>query len=268
MDQLFDLISRHGLLFVFANVLLEQVGLPIPALLTLVLAGALAADGKLSASGILVVAVMASMAADVPWYLTGRRLGFRVLRTVCRLSVSPDSCVRQTEAVFERFGPASLVIAKFIPGYSTVAPPLAGILGTPMPAFLLYNAAGAIVWAGVAVAAGMLFHSTVESLVGTLEALGSWGLALTVLGLVLYVLWRWARLVQFQQALRIARISAEELRRLMDEGHQPLILDVRTNLSFRHDPRTIPGAIRFHLDELDQKLAGIPRDKEIILYCT
>jgi membrane protein DedA with SNARE-associated domain len=268
MDQLIDLISRYGLLFVFANVLLEQAGLPIPALPTLVLAGALAAEGELSAPWVLVVAVVASMAADVPWYLVGRRLGYRVLRTVCRMSVSPESCVRDTESVFERFGPLSLVIAKFIPGYSTVAPPLAGILGTSMPAFLLYNAAGAVVWAGVAVAGGMLFHTTVQRLVGTLEALGSWGLALLALGLALYLLWRWARLVHFQQVLRIARISVQELRRLMDEGHQPLILDVRTNLSFRYDPRTIPGAIRFHLDELDQKLAGIPRDQEIILYCT
>ncbi len=268
MDQLIDLISRYGLLFVFANVLLEQVGLPIPALPTLVLAGALAAEGKLSAPWILVAAVAASTAADVPWYLIGRRLGYRVLRTVCRLSVSPETCVRDTESVFERFGPRSLVIAKFIPGYSTVAPPLAGILGTPMPAFLLYNTAGATVWAGAAVVGGMFFHGTVEKLVGTLEALGSWGLALLVLGLILYVLWRWARLVHFQQTLRLARISVEELRRLMDEGHHPLVLDVRTNLSFRHDPRTIPGAIRFHLDELDQKLAGIPREQEIILYCT
>jgi len=268
MDQLIDLISRYGLLFVFANVLLEQVGLPIPALPTLVLAGALAADGKLSAPWILVAAVAASMAADVPWYLTGRRLGYKVLRTVCRLSVSPESCVRQTESVFERFGPLSLIIAKFIPGYSTVAPPLAGILGTPMTTFLLYNAAGAFVWAGVAVAGGLIFHATVDTLLKTLESLGSWGIVLLALGLALYLLWRWAHLVQFQQTLRIARISAQELRSLMDEGHHPLVLDVRTNLSYRFDPRTIPGAIRFHLDELDRKLAGIPRDQEIILYCT
>ncbi len=268
MDQLVDLIVRFGLLFVFANVLLEQVGLPVPALPTLVLAGALAADGKLPVVWVLVVAVAASLTADVPWFLTGRRFGYRVLRFVCRVSVSPETCVRQTESVFERFGAASLAIAKFIPGYSTVAPPLAGILRTPTTTFLLFDAAGAAIWAGVAVAGGMIFHRAVDRLLATFEALGIWGLAVLALALALYLLWRWARLVQFQQVLRIARISVDELRSLMDDGHRPVILDVRTNLSFRFDPRTIPGAIRFHIDDLDQKLAGMPREQEIILYCT
>ena len=145
MDQLLDLISRYGLLFVFANVLIEQVGLPIPALPTLVLAGALAADGKLSAPLVLAVAVAASVIADYPWFLAGRRFGYRALRAVCRLSVSPESCVRQTEGIFERFGLMSLALAKFIPPYSTVAPPLAGIMGTRTAEFLLYNTAGATV---------------------------------------------------------------------------------------------------------------------------
>jgi membrane protein DedA with SNARE-associated domain len=268
MHQFVDLISRYGLLLVFGNVLLEQVGLPIPALPTLVFAGALAADGKLSAALVLAVAVAASVIADYPWYLAGRRLGYRALRTVCRLSMSPESCVRQTEWVIERYGLLSLMFAKFIPGYSTVAPPLAGILGTrPLP-FLLYNTAGAAVWAGSAVAAGVLFHRQVDRLVATIDGLGSWGIALLALGLALYLLMRWARLVQFQRVLRMARISVEELRRLLSEGHNPLILDVRTRLAYRYDPRTIPGAVRFQIEELDEKLAGIPREQEIILYCT
>jgi membrane protein DedA with SNARE-associated domain len=268
MDQLLSLIATYGLLFVFANVLLEQVGLPIPALPTLVLAGALAADGKLSAPLVLAVAVAASAIADYPWYLAGRRFGYRALRAVCRLSVSPESCVRQTEGIFERYGLMSLALAKFIPGYSTVAPPLAGILRTPPASFLLYNTVGAAVWAGAAVAGGVLFHRQVDRLVAALEHMGAWGLALLVLGLALYLLMRWARLVQFQRVLRMARISVEDLRRLLVEGHNPLILDVRTNLSYRYDPRTIPGAVRFHLNELDERLAGIPREQEIILYCT
>ncbi len=268
MEPLVDLISRYGLLFVFVNVFLEQIGLPIPALPTLILAGALAAEGKLSAALILAVAVAASVIADYPWYLAGRRLGYRALRLVCRLSVSPESCVRQTEGIFERFGLLSLIVAKFIPGYSTVAPPLAGILGTPTVPFLVYNAAGATVWAGSAIVGGLIFHRVVDRVVAAVDGLGSWGMALLALGLALYLLMRWGRLVRFQRVLRMARISVEELRRLVDEGHNPLILDVRTSLSYRYDPRTIPGAIRFHLNELDEKLAGIPREQEIILYCT
>ncbi len=268
MEQLIELIARYGVLFVFANVLVEQVGLPVPALPTLVLAGALAADGKVSASWALLAAVVASTIADGAWYLVGRRLGRRALRRLCRLSLSPDSCVRQTEEVYERYGLASLVLAKFIPGYSTLAPPLAGVVGTTPLVFLAYNTAGAIAWAGLPLAAGMLMHRTVDRVLGALEGLGTWGLAVLAGALALYLLARWARLSRFRRALRIARISASELRRLMDDGHEPLVLDVRTKLAFALDARTIPGAIRFHIDELDSKLAGIPREREIVLFCT
>ncbi len=268
MDELLALIGRYGVAAVFANVLVEQVGLPVPALPTLVLAGALAADGKVSASWALVAAVTAATIADTSWYLVGRRLGHRVLRTVCRLSLSPDSCVRQTEGVFERYGLASLVLAKFIPGYSTLAPPLAGIVGTGPLAFLAYNTAGSVIWAGLPLAAGMLMHRAVDRVLAVLEGLGTWGVAVLVGGLAVYLVARWARLTWFRRALRIARVSAAELQGMMDAGQPPVVLDVRTSLVVGLDPRTIPGAIRFHIDELDTKLAGVPRDREIVLFCT
>jgi membrane protein DedA with SNARE-associated domain len=268
MEQLLELIGRYGGLFVFANVLIEQVGLPVPALPTLVLAGALAAGGKLSALWALAAALLAATIADSAWYVIGRRFGHRVLRTVCRLSLSPESCVRQTEGVLERYGLLSLVLAKFIPGYSTLAPPLAGIVRTPPLMFLAYNTAGSLVWAGLPLLAGMLLHHTVARVLGVLDGLGTWGAAVLAGGLAAYLLARWARLSRFRRALRIARISAEELQRLMDSGQQPLILDVRTNLVFALDPRTIPGAIRLTIDELDSKLAGVPREREIALFCT
>jgi membrane protein DedA with SNARE-associated domain len=268
MEQLLELIGRYGVLFVFGNVLLEQAGLPVPALPTLLLAGALAAEGKISASWALAAALLAATIADTVWYFVGRRLGHRVLRTVCRLSLSPESCVRQTEGVFERYGLSSLVLAKFIPGYSTLAPPLAGIVGTGPLSFLAYNTAGSVVWAGLPLLAGMLLHNTVDRVLAVLEGLGTWGVAVLAGGLALYLLVRWARLSRFRQALRVARISADELQRMMDAGTQPLILDVRTSLVFSLDPRTIPGAIRFHIDELDSKLADVARDQEIVLFCT
>jgi membrane protein DedA with SNARE-associated domain len=268
MGHLLDLIGRYGVWFVFGNVLLEQIGLPLPALPTLLLAGALAADGRVSAVAVLAAAVVASMIADSAWYVAGRRLGNRVLRLVCRVSLSPDSCVRRTESVFERFGLLSLLLAKFIPGYSTVAPPLAGIVGTKPITFLAYNAAGALVWAAVPVLGGMAFHGTVDRVIAVLDGLGSWGLAVLGGSLLVYVLGRWARLKHFQRALRIARISVEDLWRLMNDGHHPIVLDVRTSFAHAVDPRTIPGAVRFHIDELDAKLAGIPKDQEIILFCT
>ncbi len=268
MESLLELIGRYGVLVVFVNVLVEQVGLPVPALPTLVLAGALAADGKLSAAWVLAAAVAACLIADTGWFLVGRRVGHRVLRMICRLSLSPDSCVRRTEEVFERYGPASLVLAKFIPGYSTVAPPLAGVVGTSPGTFLAYNTAGSVVWAGLQVLAGFFLHTMVDRVLSALEALGTWGVAVLAGGLVVYLLVRWARMSRFRRALRLARVSPEELRRMLEDGREPLILDVRTDLVFGVDPRTIPGAIRFHIDELDSKLAGIPREREVVLFCT
>jgi membrane protein DedA with SNARE-associated domain len=268
MDQIIGLIGRYGVVVVFANVLAEQAGVPLPALPTLVVAGTLAADGRLSVAAIVAAALSASLIADTSWYLIGRRFGYKVLRTVCRVSVSPDSCVRQTEEVFQRYGLASLVVAKFVPGYSTIAPTLAGILRTAALPFLASTAAGALLWAGAPLVAGMVFHRTVDRILRALEGLGTWSVAALAGALAVYLLLRWARLLRFRRTLRMARVAVDELRRMIDEGRQPLILDVRTHLAHRHDPRTIPGAIRFRLDELDDKLAGIPRDQEIILFCT
>ena len=126
MDQLIALIQEHGLWLVFANVLAEQAGVPIPAYPTLIIAGAYLTLGEYRLLALLLVGALAAVIADTLWYLAGRRFGTRVLRTLCRISLSPDSCVRQTESVFERWGMPSLLVAKFIPGFSTVAPPMAG----------------------------------------------------------------------------------------------------------------------------------------------
>jgi membrane protein DedA with SNARE-associated domain len=268
MDQIIGLIDQYGVLVVFANVLLEQAGIPVPALPTLLVAGALASEGRLSLAPIVAAALSASLVADTIWYLVGRHFGYRVLRTACRVSLSPDSCVRRTEGVFERYGLLSLVVAKFIPGYSTIAPTLAGILRTAALPFLAYTAAGALLWAGAPLVAGMVLHRTVDRTLRAIEGLGTWSVAALALALALYLLFRWARLLRFRRTLRMARVSVDELRRMMNEGRGPLILDVRTHLAHLHDPRAIPGAIRFRLEELDEKLAGIPREQEIVLYCT
>src|SRR5260221_8110374 len=126
MQQLIDLITQYGIAVVFVNVLLAQVGLPVPAVPTLIIAGAAASGGRLSFAALLAVAIAGSLLGDILWYAAGRRFGYRVLRTLCSISISPDSCVRQTESIFERWGVRSLVAAKFVPGFNTIAPPLAG----------------------------------------------------------------------------------------------------------------------------------------------
>src|SRR5256886_7657238 len=167
------LIAEYGLALVFANVLLEQLGLPIPAVPALIVAGALSAEGKFSPFAAFGVAFVACMRGDAAWSLAGRRYGRRVMRLLCRVSLSPDSCVRQTEFRFERWGKLTLVLSKFIPGLSTIAPPLAGATRLGWPSFLLFNGLGVVIWAGAAIGAGMTFHAGINEFIGRLEDFGT-----------------------------------------------------------------------------------------------
>src|SRR5258705_11578341 len=167
------LVAEYGLALVFANVLLEQLGLPIPAVPTLIVGGALAAEGELSPLAVFGLAFVACMIGDAVWFLAGRRYGRRVMAFLCRVSLSPDSCVRQTEFRFERWGRLTLVLSKFIPGLSTIAPPLAGAMRLGWPSFLLLNSLGVVIWAGVAIGAGMAFHTEINEFIVGLEGLGT-----------------------------------------------------------------------------------------------
>jgi membrane protein DedA with SNARE-associated domain len=262
MNQLVAAVLAQGLPLVFVNVLLEQLGLPIPALPTLVVAGALVVDRDLSAPRVLLVAVLASVLADSLWFGLGRLQGHRILKTLCRISLSPDSCVRQTESVFERWGMPSLLVAKFVPGFSTVAPPMAGATRASFLSFLLYDAGGALLWAGSGVGIGMLFHRAIDRILDYLASIGGGALVL------LFITAKWWQRRRFYRALRMARITVEDLRKLMDEGKGLIVLDVRGNSALARDPRRIPGARVLETSQLDEKLADLPRDCEIVLYCT
>lgn len=268
MDELIAQVGRYGLLLIFANVFLEQIGAPIPALPTLIIAGALVTRGEMEIVPLLLASIAGSVIADLFWFLLGRRKGYRILEIVCRVSLSPDSCVRQTETLFERTGMLSLLFAKFIPGYSTVAPPLAGALGTRLGPFLVWDALGSFLWGATGVALGALFHDAVEDAIGYLETLGFWALAVLGAGLFLVVAAKWWQRRRLFKILRLARISVTELHKLIEQGDPPVVVDVRTRTRNLLDPRRIPGAVRMSIDELDEKLAELPRDREIVLYCT
>jgi membrane protein DedA with SNARE-associated domain/rhodanese-related sulfurtransferase len=264
----FDLIARHGLALIFANVLLEQLGVPLPAVPTLIVAGALAADGTLSAPAVFGVAFAASMIGDCAWYVAGRRYGRRVMTTLCRISLSPDSCVRQTENHFARWGGLTLALGKFIPGLATIAPPLAGAMRIRWRSFLLLNGAGTALWAAAPIALGMLFYAQIERLVDRLEDMGA--VALEVLGalLAVYVAFKWWERRRFYKTLRMARITAEELRHLLDSGKPPVIIDVRSHAERELDPRSIPGARAFEVEELEKLIDSLPADRDVIFYCS
>jgi len=262
------LIAEYGLALVFANVLLEQLGLPIPAIPTLVVAGALAAEGELSSFAVFGVAFVACMIGDGIWFLAGRRYGRRVMAFLCRVSLSPDSCVRQTEFRFERWGRLTLVLSKFIPGLSTIAPPLAGAMRLGWPSFLLLNSLGVVIWAGVAIGAGMAFHTEINEFIVRLEGLGT--LAAEAAGVLLggYIALKWWERRRFYRTLRIARIGVADLRALMDGGRRPVVVDVRSPGARDLDPRFIPGALAMDAAEVDGRLGELPADREIVFYCT
>ncbi|HSP34309.1 MAG TPA: VTT domain-containing protein [Thermoanaerobaculia bacterium] len=268
MHRLVALIVRYGTPLVWFNVFLEQIGAPIPAVPTLVLAGALSRNGKMSSTAILAGSVAASLLADYIWFLLGRRFGYRVLKTICRISLSPDSCVRETESRFERWGMPSLLIAKFIPGFSTVAPPLAGATGGNALEFLLYDFGGAVLWAGSAVAGGRIFFRAVDRILGALESLGGWAAVIIACALAMIVVAKWWQRIQFFRKLRLARVTPEEVMKMLEGNEPPLIVDVRSAAAQKRDPRHLPRALVIPTDTLPERLANIPRDREIILYCT
>jgi membrane protein DedA with SNARE-associated domain/rhodanese-related sulfurtransferase len=265
VELLLRLIADYGLWFVFGNVLLVQLGMPLPAYPVLILTGTLAATGRLSPAALLGTAVVACLLADVVWFLIGRWLGRRVLRVLCRISLSPDSCVRQTESTFVRFGPPSLMVAKFIPGFASVATALAGALRIGVGAFIVFDAIGAALWAGVALALGWLFSPAIEDIVNLLARLGHWGLMLVAVAVALFVAWKWWQRHRFNVQLRMARVSAEALAALLDGGERPLIVDVRSAAS--RDEGRIPGAIMVQGDAEAPELSAHPKDALIVVYC-
>jgi membrane protein DedA with SNARE-associated domain len=266
MEQLVAQLGRHGLAWIFGNIFVERLGAPLPAWPVIFLAGAVSRRGGLSLAALLAVALGTAMTLDFAWFLVGRWQGLRVLRAICRLSLAPEACVRQTEALFARRGVLSLLFAKFIPGYTLLVLPLAGASAMPAGAFLLWDGLGCLLWAGSAAAAGFVFHRAVGRILGWLSALGTWALVLLGAGLLLAMASKWWQRRRFYKLLRLARIGVEELRGLLAGGDPPALVDVRTHPSYRM--RHIPGALRLSLSELDDKLATLPRDRELVLYCT
>ncbi len=268
MEHLISLLAQYGLLLVFANVLLAQAGLPLPAQPTLIVAGALVRDGQLSLAMVLLVAVAASLLGDLPWYAAGRRAGYRVLRVLCRVSIEPDSCVKQTETIYERWGAPSLLVAKFVPGFSTVAPPVAGAMRLGLPSFLLYSAAGALLWAGAAVALGMVFHTQVDDLIQWLSDMGSLAFAVLAAAIAFYLAAKWVERWMFMRVMRMARVTVDELQALMRDNVPVVVLDARSSTARTIDPRHIPGAVPVDWAAPAHNAGDVTPDHHIVVYCS
>jgi len=258
-------VERNAVPVVFVNVLLQQLGLPVPAVPTLLLAGSLvAAPGVLAEA--LAAAVVASVVADWVWYGAGRAFGYRVLAGLCRLSINPASCVTQTESRFVRWGIPSLVVAKFIPGFSTVAPPIAGALRMSITGFLLAAGAGAVLWAGLALGAGWLLRDAVPEAIAMLDRNAA-GAALVVgLALVVWLAWKVWQRYRFRQLSAVPHILPAELLAALAADQPPLLLDLR-GASMVAEMGPIPGAVVAEHDRLEQAVQGWPKDRPIVTLC-
>ncbi|WP_036245089.1 DedA family protein/thiosulfate sulfurtransferase GlpE [Massilia sp. BSC265] len=267
MPQLVELLQVYGVLIVFGIVLVEQFGLPIPAFPILVVAGALSVDGALSWELCLVSAVVACLICDMFWFRAGRFYGKRILHLLCKISLSPDSCVNQTEDRFRRFGAKSLLVSKFVPGFNTIAAPLSGAIGTHTRQFVGYSATGAALWSGSGILLGTLFHERIEDLLGWLETAGGTALSVLATLLVLFIAVKYVERRRHRARSAMPRIEVAELMTLIDDGHDPVIIDARS-LTAQQLEAAIPGALVLHSCAPDQLMATIDKDRHIVIYCS
>jgi membrane protein DedA with SNARE-associated domain len=250
-------------------VLAEQIGLPIPAVPILLGVGALAGNGRMSLALGLGVVLAAALPPDLLWYELGRRRGPRALARICAISLEPDWCVRRAETLFGRLGRKLLLVAKFLPGLSAMASPLAGSAGIARWQFIVLDLTGALLWAGSWMAVGYAFRDALDVVAGWAARLGGYALLLAGAALFAYVAVKYAARQRIFRELRMARITPDELKRRIELGDDSLaIIDTRSALDVKSVPYLIRGAIRIDADQVEQRRAELPRDREIVLYCT
>ncbi len=268
MKEILQFVAQHGSAVIFAAVFIDQLGIPLPALPWLLAGGALAATGKLNFIAITAAATLASILADAIWFYLGRYQGARVLNLLCRISLEPDSCVRRTQNVFTRFGMRGIIVAKFIPGLSTLAPPLAGHSGIKVSRFLFFDALASFLYAALFIFLGSLFSNQLEQIISALESLGGKALVLVISIFALYIGYKFFQRHQLLRQLRMARITVDELNKMLEAGENPVILDVRALTDIEQDSYLIRTARHMTLDEVETRHQEIPRDRDVILYCS
>jgi membrane protein DedA with SNARE-associated domain/rhodanese-related sulfurtransferase len=263
-----DILLMYGYLLLFAWVLVEQLGLPLPATPVLLAAGALSAESQISFPLALAVAVAAALTADSVWFFIGRRHGHLVLRLLCKLSLEPTTCVRRTQDSFGRRRGTMLLFAKFVPGVNTLAAPVAGQNGMKFRLFLLYDGIGATLWVCTLLACGRFFGDLLKRNASLLNWAGRFSGALLVLGVVGFFVARIIRRRIVLRRLAASRLEPDELKQQLDAGEQVYIVDLRHPLELLPDPFMLPGAQHISPEALTARHLEIPRDRDIVLYCT
>lgn len=268
METLVQFLLRHGYGVLFVAVLVEQIGVPVPAVPVLLAVGALAGLGKLSLLTAWGLAILATLSSDSVWYALGRVKGHQILKVVCRLALEPDSCVTSSKEHFRRFGVGALIFSKFIPGLGTVATPMAGLTRVHPLKFGLFDAAGAGLWAGTYLGIGYLFRHQLQAAADAAMQFGSWFGGVLVAALLAYVGWKYFQRRRFLKKMALARVSPQEVKRMIDTGEGLTIIDLRSSTDVQAESFTIPGAVWIRMADLDARHHEIPRDRDIILYCS
>lgn len=266
--DLLDLLTRWGLALVFGSVLLEQSGLPLPAAPILVAAGALAEREMMRPELVLLVALLSCLIADHAWFFLGRRHGRRLLAGICRLSLSPDTCVRKTDDLIGRHGATVLLGAKFIPGVSAMAIPTAAAMGLSYRRFLFYDSLGCLIWCGAYVGAGMIFSREVNGVLASMSVIGGWSLVVVAGLFALYIAYKLFRRSSLKRLFRVVRITPKEMLELLISEPDLVVLDARSDLARTEDPRQLPGSIVIKHDDPMQHLPLDARGRTIITFCT
>lgn len=268
MSQTSQFLIHYGLPLIFGAIFIEQMGLPLPALPWLLAAGALSAAGQFNLLLGLVVSVAACLVADAIWFYLGRYRGNQVLGLLCRISLEPDSCVRRTQNVFTKFGLPGVLLAKFVPGMSTVAPPVAGMSNVSAGRFLLVDAMGSALYAGSLLGLGYFFNRQIDQILGAVGRIGGSALSLLVGLAALFIAYKYWQRRRLLNELRMARITASELRELLDAGQAPLIFDLRSSAAVAEEPGLIQGAVHIDIEQVESRLSEFPKDRDIIVYCS
>ena len=268
MSEAIQFFIHYGYWVLFGWILLEQLGLPIPSTPILLTAGTLSSTHGLDLTGILLAVLASSLLADSVWFFMGRRYGSTVTRWICKFSMEAASCVRKTEDMITSRGPGALIIAKFVPGLNLMAAPLAGQSNMQYRFFLLYDAAGALLWGTSFVLLGRFFGDAIRRNQNVLDWMSRFAVAVFLLLLITVLVAKIWRQQAFLRKVRTMRVNPEDLKAMMDRGEQVYIVDLRHPLDYLPDPRVLPGAVRLLPNELVMHNAELPRDRDIILYCT
>jgi membrane protein DedA with SNARE-associated domain/rhodanese-related sulfurtransferase len=273
MHSVLGLLAHHTYALLFGWVLIEQGGLPIPSVPVMLAAGTMSAAHHLHLAYALPIIMLACLISDSGWYFLGQRYGSKVLDVLCRFSLEAATCVSRTEGTVVKRGATTLLFAKFVPGLSTMAAPIAGQARIPYSRFVAYDMAGTLIWASAWLFAGRFFGDLAKRSSDFFAALGHFGIGLVVLMVAAVVTYRLVKRRQFMVELRGLRLEPAQLLAMIDDAERagldrPFIVDLRHPLDVMTDPLVLPGALRVGPDELKQRKEMIPRDRDIVLYCT